>query len=62
MFYNDFGKKKHQLKFFLIIFSSSCIQIRVFYTFFAMMVSGAVEGQFDGQSMCGIVAGSTQIY
>ena len=27
-----------------------------------LMVSGAVEGQFDGQSMCGIVAGSTQIY
>ena len=26
------------------------------------MVSGAVEGQFDGQSMCGIVAGSTEIY
>ena len=53
-------RKKHQLKF--CFFSSSCIQIRVFYTFFAMMVSGAVEGQFDGQSMCGIVAGSTQIY
>ena len=63
MFYNDFGKKKTSIEvFFLIIFSSSCIQIRVFYTFFAMMVSGAVEGQFDGQSMCGIVAGSTQIY
>ena len=61
MFYNDFGKKT-SIEVFFIIFSSSCIQIRVFYTFFAMMVSGAVEGQFDGQSMCGIVAGSTQIY
>ena len=27
-----------------------------------LKVSGAVEGQFDGQSMCGIVAGSTEIY
>ena len=43
----------------------SVLKISILFSYekvLPLKVSGAVEGQFDGQSMCGIVAGSTQIY
>ena len=62
MFYNDFGKKTSIEVFIYFFFQAVVFRYVFFYTFFAMMVSGAVEGQFDSQSMCEIVAGSTEIY
>ena len=36
VFYNDFGVKNTSFEVFSIAFWINCIQIRVFYTFFAM--------------------------